>query len=149
MSWYASFVDLPNLSAAIYSTELCNRLRSFLAASPPPGPSTPVAELVIATSDFEREISLWGIRWRYHSYLAYGEFHFLLNQLIALCFSDIKGGVDSRELFHPYFVSWIQNTHNSLLTSCKLEKVFAPFVLHFFLGFEHDIYCLDSKTQTC
>ncbi|KAG4954837.1 hypothetical protein JHK87_040431 [Glycine soja] len=58
-----SFVDLPNLSASIYSTELCNRLRAFLISCPPMGPSSPVAELVIATSDFQRDLVKWsGVR---------------------------------------------------------------------------------------
>lgn len=57
-----SFIDLPNLSSSIYSSELCNRLRAFLTACPPPGPSPPVAELVIATSDFQRDLASWKIR---------------------------------------------------------------------------------------
>ncbi|KAK6150353.1 hypothetical protein DH2020_015285 [Rehmannia glutinosa] len=49
-----SFIDLPNLSSSIYSTELYNRLRTFLVSCPPAGPSPPVVELVIATADFQR-----------------------------------------------------------------------------------------------
>ncbi|XWS41643.1 hypothetical protein CRYUN_Cryun17cG0099800 [Craigia yunnanensis] len=56
-----SFIDLPNLSAPIYSVDLCSRLRAFLVASPPPGPSPPVIELVIATADFQRDLSSWNI----------------------------------------------------------------------------------------
>ncbi|XP_057442468.1 uncharacterized protein LOC130734157 [Lotus japonicus] len=93
-----SFVDLPNLSAAIYSTELCSRLRAFLVSCPPTGPSSPVAELVIATSDFQRDLSSWKI-------------------------SPIKGGVDAKELFHLYILVWIQDKRLSLLESCKLDKV--------------------------
>lgn len=93
-----SFVDLPNLSASIYSTELCNRLRAFLISCPPTGPASPVAELVIATSDFQRDLSGWNI-------------------------NPIKGGVDAKELFHLYILVWIQDKRLSLLESCKLDKV--------------------------
>ncbi|XP_020235185.1 uncharacterized protein LOC109815018 [Cajanus cajan] len=93
-----SFVDLPNLSASIYSTELCNRLRAFLISCPPSGPSSPVAELVIATSDFQRDLVSWNI-------------------------NPIKGGVDAKELFHLYILVWIQDKRLSLLESCKLDKV--------------------------
>lgn len=57
-----SFVDLPNLSSSIYSTGLCNRLRAFFEGSPPSGLSPPVTELVIATADFQRDLSEWNIR---------------------------------------------------------------------------------------
>lgn len=57
-----SFIDLPNLSSSIYSTELYSRLREFLVSCPPAGPSPPVVELVIATADFQRDLSLWNIR---------------------------------------------------------------------------------------
>ncbi|KAI4337616.1 hypothetical protein L6164_016008 [Bauhinia variegata] len=93
-----SFVELPNLSASIYSTELCSRLRAFLIACPPSGPSPPVAELVIATSDFQRDLVNWNI-------------------------SPVKGGVDAKELFHLYILVWIQDKRLSLLESCKLDKV--------------------------
>ncbi|KAG2243449.1 hypothetical protein Bca52824_094708 [Brassica carinata] len=93
-----SFLDLPNLSASIYSTDLCNRLRAFLVACPPSGPSQTVAELVIATADFQRDLSSWNI-------------------------SPIQGGVDAKELFHLYIMIWIQDRRLSLLESCKLDKV--------------------------
>lgn len=93
-----SFVDLPNLSASIYSVELCNRTREFLIACPPPGPSPPVAELVIATADFQRDLVSWNI-------------------------NPIKGGVDAKELFHLYIVVWIQDKRLALLERCKLDKV--------------------------
>ncbi|CAE6178788.1 unnamed protein product [Arabidopsis arenosa] len=93
-----SFLDLPNLSASIYSTDLCNRLRAFLVACPPSGPSPTVAELVIATADFQRDLSSWNI-------------------------SPIQGGVDAKELFHLYIMIWIQDKRLSLLESCKLDKV--------------------------
>lgn len=60
--FFHSFIDLPNLSASIYSTELCTRLRAFLIACPPTGPSPPVAELVIATADFQRDLVNWNIK---------------------------------------------------------------------------------------
>ncbi|KAL9665332.1 hypothetical protein QQ045_020751 [Rhodiola kirilowii] len=93
-----SFIDLPNLSASIYSTELCNRMRALLIACPPTGPSPHVAELVIATSDLQRDIASWGI-------------------------SPIKGGVDAKELFHLYIMIWIQEKRLSLLESCELDKI--------------------------
>ncbi|XP_047327055.1 uncharacterized protein LOC124930749 [Impatiens glandulifera] len=93
-----SFIDLPNLSSAIYSVELCNRLREFLIACPPAGPSPHVAELVIATADFQRDLSSWRI-------------------------SPVKGGVDAKELFHLYIMLWIQDKRIALLESCKLDKV--------------------------
>ncbi|KAL5992642.1 hypothetical protein ACLOJK_013561 [Asimina triloba] len=93
-----SFIDLPNISASIYSAELCNRLRAFLVACPPTSPSQPVADLVIATSDFQRDLDNWNI-------------------------SPVKGGVDAKELFHLYIILWIQDKRLSLLESCKLDKV--------------------------
>ncbi|KAJ9670217.1 hypothetical protein PVL29_026641 [Vitis rotundifolia] len=93
-----SFVDLPNLSSAIYSVELCNRLQAFLLSCPPSGPSPPVTELVIATADFQKDIACWNI-------------------------SPIKGGVDAKELFHLYIIVWIQDKRLALLDSCKLDKV--------------------------
>ncbi|KAI6687867.1 hypothetical protein NL676_024695 [Syzygium grande] len=93
-----SFIDLPNLSSSIYSSELCNRVRAFLTACPPSGPSPPVAELVIATSDFQRDLASWKI-------------------------SPVKGGIDAKELFHLYILVWIQDKRMLLLESCKLDKV--------------------------
>ncbi|CAA6658860.1 unnamed protein product [Spirodela intermedia] len=93
-----SFIDLPNISASIYSVELCNRLRAFLVACPPAGPSPPVADLIIATSDFQGDLVRWNM-------------------------SAVKGGVDAKELFHLYIVLWIQDKRLQLLESCKLDKV--------------------------
>ncbi|XP_077213565.1 pesticidal crystal cry8Ba protein [Tasmannia lanceolata] len=93
-----SFIDLPNISASIYSVELCNRLRAFLVACPPTSPSQPVADLVIATADFQRDLESWNI-------------------------CPVKGGVDAKELFHLYIILWIQDKRLSLLESCKLDKV--------------------------
>ncbi|XP_058088155.1 uncharacterized protein LOC131235065 [Magnolia sinica] len=93
-----SFIDLPNISASIYSAELCNRLRAFLVACPPTSPAQHVADLVIATADFQRDLDSWN-----------------------LC--PVKGGVDAKELFHLYIILWIQDKRLSLLESCKLDKV--------------------------
>ncbi|KAJ4871274.1 hypothetical protein Rs2_47107 [Raphanus sativus] len=93
-----SFLDLPNLSASIYSTDLCNRLQKFLVACPPSGPSPAVSELVIATIDFQRDLSSWNI-------------------------GPIQAGVNAKELFHPLIMMWIQDRRLSLLESCKLDKV--------------------------
>ncbi|KAL8143887.1 hypothetical protein V2J09_016919 [Rumex salicifolius] len=93
-----SFIDLPNLSASIYSVELSTRIREFLISCPPNGPSPPVAELVIAAADFERDLTNWNI-------------------------SHIKGGVDAKELFHLYIVVWIKDKRAAMLEKCKLDKV--------------------------
>ncbi|XP_052201357.1 uncharacterized protein LOC127807506 [Diospyros lotus] len=93
-----SFIDLPSLSSAIYSTELRDRLHAFLTACPPAGPSPPVAELLIATADFQRDLASWNI-------------------------STVKGGVDAKELFHLYIMLWIQDKRLSMLEACKLDKV--------------------------
>ncbi|KAL5705885.1 hypothetical protein ACHQM5_024118 [Ranunculus cassubicifolius] len=93
-----SFIDLPNITSAIYSVELCTRLRTFLSACTPTGPSPPVTELVIATADFQRDLSSWHI-------------------------APVKGGVDAKELFHCYINVWVQDKRLSLLETCKLDKV--------------------------
>ncbi|GER26185.1 maturase K [Striga asiatica] len=93
-----SFMDLPNLSSSIYSTELYSRLRAFLVSCPPAGPSPPVVELVMATADFQRDLSLWDV-------------------------SYIKGGVDAKELFHVYITLWIQDKRLGLLELCKPDRV--------------------------
>ncbi|CAN8264255.1 unnamed protein product [Cochlearia groenlandica] len=93
-----SFIDLPNLSASIYSVDLCNRLREFLLVWLPPGPSPPVVDLVITTADFQRDISSWNI-------------------------STIKGGVNAKELFYSYITSWIEDKGRILYELCKLETV--------------------------
>ncbi|MCO5591361.1 hypothetical protein L7F22_045343 [Adiantum nelumboides] len=93
-----SAIDLPSIATGIYSVELCKRLRSFLVACPPSSPCSPVIELLIATADFERNLASWNIR-------------------------GIKGGVDSKDLFHLYIVLWIQDKRLNLLDFCKLDKV--------------------------
>ncbi|XP_048233125.1 uncharacterized protein LOC8267056 isoform X2 [Ricinus communis] len=93
-----SFIDLPNLCASIYSVDLSSRLRTFLVACPPPGPSPPISELVIATADFQMDLASWNI-------------------------NPVKGGVDAKELFHSYITRWIQDKRLTLLELCKLDKV--------------------------
>ncbi|XP_010519228.1 PREDICTED: uncharacterized protein LOC104798734 [Tarenaya hassleriana] len=93
-----SFIDLRNISAAIYSVDLCNRLQGFLLAWPPPGPSPPVVDLVITTADFQTDISCWKI-------------------------NPIKGGVNAKELFHSYITTWIEEKKRALYEYCKLESV--------------------------
>lgn len=58
----SSSIDLSNIAAAVYSSELCNRLRGFLATWPPSSPQSHVNELLIATADFERNLESWKIR---------------------------------------------------------------------------------------
>ncbi|KAK9156471.1 hypothetical protein Sjap_003951 [Stephania japonica] len=93
-----SSIDLSNISAAIYSTELCKRLRAFLAFWPPSSPLPHVTELLMATADFERDLEFWNIR-------------------------PVHGGVDSRNIFHNYIMVWIQDKQLCLLDLCKAEKV--------------------------
>ncbi|KAL4569282.1 hypothetical protein LXL04_024918 [Taraxacum kok-saghyz] len=92
-----SFVDLPNLSSALYSSELCNRMRAFLVACPPISLSPPVTDLIITTCDFQRDLASWNI-------------------------SFVKGGVDAKELFHLYITRRIHDRHLELLESCKHDK---------------------------
>lgn len=116
-----SFVDLPNLSSSIYSTELCNRLRAFLTSCPPTGPSTPVAELVIATADFQRDLASWKIWWFispvsfpfiFHSWTLSDQFCLLFVWVFQFCerwswcqriVPPVYLGVDSRQAPLP---SW-------------------------------------------
>ncbi|KAH0455216.1 hypothetical protein IEQ34_015248 [Dendrobium chrysotoxum] len=95
-----SFVDLKNISASIYSVELCNRLREFLIACPPTSPSPHVVDLVIAAADIQKDLINWNI-------------------------CHVKGGVDAKELFHLYIIIWIQDKRLQLLESCKQAKVIA------------------------
>ncbi|XP_024531111.1 uncharacterized protein LOC9632175 [Selaginella moellendorffii] len=93
-----SSIDLPNITASIYNVEVCNRLRAFLVACPPSSPSPPVADLLIATANFQRDLSSWGVK-------------------------SVKGGVDAKDLFHLYIVLWIQEKRLQLLEVCKFDKV--------------------------
>ncbi|EOA22210.1 hypothetical protein CARUB_v10002794mg [Capsella rubella] len=91
-----SFIDLPQLSAAIYSVDLFNRLREYLTAWPPPSPSPPVVDLIITTADFEADRSRWNI-------------------------DPIKGGVTAKELFHSYITTWIEDRKSYLYEFCKSD----------------------------
>ncbi|XP_074308502.1 uncharacterized protein LOC141643306 isoform X1 [Silene latifolia] len=93
-----SFLDFPNLTSSIYSVELSLRLRTFLKACPPTGPSSPVTDLVITVADFERDLALWYI-------------------------NSIKGGVDAKEIFGSYISNWIKVKNAALIESCKLSAV--------------------------
>ncbi|KAK8517885.1 hypothetical protein V6N13_128043 [Hibiscus sabdariffa] len=93
-----SSIDLSNITAAVYSTELCKRLTGFLAASPPSCPAPHVNELLIAIADFERDLESWNI-------------------------SPVQSGVDSRCLFHDYIMVWVEDMQLRLLDLCKAEKV--------------------------
>ncbi|KAK7843693.1 hypothetical protein CFP56_012046 [Quercus suber] len=108
-----SSIDLSNIAAAVYSTELCNRLRGFLAAWPPASPQPHVNELLIATADFERDLELWNIR----------SGSFFSDMLFSVSLSMVQGGVDSRNLFHNYIMVWVQDMQLNLLELCKAEKV--------------------------
>ncbi|XP_059282074.1 uncharacterized protein LOC132035924 isoform X2 [Lycium ferocissimum] len=93
-----SSIDLSSITASVYNTELCKRLKNFLAAWPPSCPSPHVNELLIAAADFERNLDSWNI-------------------------SSGQGGVDSRGLFHSYIMVWIEDMQLHLLELCKAEKV--------------------------
>ncbi|GJU02566.1 hypothetical protein Tco_1112904 [Tanacetum coccineum] len=93
-----SSIDLSSITAAVYSSELCKRLKGFLAAWPPSSPQPHVNELLIATADFERNLESWNI-------------------------SVPEGGVDSRNLYHNYIMVWFQDMQLCLLDLCKAEKV--------------------------
>ncbi|PPS03967.1 hypothetical protein GOBAR_AA16698 [Gossypium barbadense] len=93
-----SSIDLSNITAEVYSTELCKRLTSFLAAWPPSCPASHVNELLIAIADFERDLESWNI-------------------------SPVQGGVVSRSLFHNYIMVWVEDMQLRLLDLCKAEKV--------------------------
>ncbi|GAA0163543.1 hypothetical protein LIER_19381 [Lithospermum erythrorhizon] len=93
-----SSIDLPSITATVYSTELSRRLAGFLAMWPPSSPLPHVNDLLTATADFERNLQSWNI-------------------------SIIQGGVDSRNLFHNYIMVWIEDMQLVLLELCKAEKL--------------------------
>ncbi|GFP90263.1 hypothetical protein PHJA_001170200 [Phtheirospermum japonicum] len=95
---FPSSIDLSTITSAVYSTELSKRLGRFLSAWPPSSPIQHVNELIIAMSDFERNLELWNI-------------------------SPVQGGIDSRDLFNGYIMVWIQDLQLTLLDLCKAEKV--------------------------
>ncbi|PKU65321.1 uncharacterized protein LOC110094324 [Dendrobium catenatum] len=120
---FSSFVDLKNISASIYSVELCNRLREFLIACPPTSPSPHVVDLVIAAADIQKDLINWNI-------------------------CHVKGGVDAKELFHLYIIIWIQDKRLQLLESCKQDKVkwSAATTQHLTTPFVDEIYDLLRNT---
>ncbi|MFS8017674.1 hypothetical protein Hanom_Chr15g01383191 [Helianthus anomalus] len=95
------FLDLPNLSSALYSLELCNRMRGFLTLCPPISLSPPVTDLIITTCDFQKDLAYWNI-------------------------SPVKGGVDAKELFHIHITRLMRDKRLELLESCKLDKGVGP-----------------------
>ncbi|KAL8152252.1 hypothetical protein V2J09_010012 [Rumex salicifolius] len=121
-----SSIDLSNIAAHVYSTELCKRIRSFLAACPPSSPLPHVNALLIATADFERNLELWNI-------------------------SPIQGGVSSKDLFDDYIRLWVQEMEFSLLELCKAEKVpwFGVLTSHSTSPFAENMYSKikDALTQ--
>ncbi|XP_076959899.1 uncharacterized protein LOC143636110 [Bidens hawaiensis] len=95
------FIDLHNLSSALYSTELSNRIRGFLLSCPPISLSPPVTQLIITTCDFQKDLAYQNI-------------------------STVKGGVDAKELFHIYITHLIHDKRSQLLDNCKLDKGAGP-----------------------
>ncbi|KAG5545886.1 hypothetical protein RHGRI_018143 [Rhododendron griersonianum] len=95
---FPSSIDLSSITAAVYSTELCKRLRGFLATWPPSSPQSHVNELLIATADFQRNLESWNV-------------------------SPMHGGVEARNLYHDYIMVWIQDMQLNLFELCKVEKV--------------------------
>ncbi|KAM7492448.1 hypothetical protein LguiA_035369 [Lonicera macranthoides] len=106
-----SSIDLSSITATVYSTELCKRLRAFLAAWPPSRPQPHVNELLIATADFERNLESWNIS------------RIIIAGALMSCTRPVQGGVDSRNLYHDYIMVWVQDMQFKLLEFCKAEKV--------------------------
>ncbi|XP_021776496.1 uncharacterized protein LOC110740316 [Chenopodium quinoa] len=92
-----SSIDLSNITATVYTSEMSKRLKGFLAACPPSGPLPHVNELLAAISDFERDLETWKV-------------------------SPIQGGVDCKDLFHNYIMVWVQEMQLEMLDLCKAEK---------------------------
>ncbi|XP_073135598.1 uncharacterized protein [Henckelia pumila] len=95
---FPSSIDLSSITSSVYSTELCKRLKSFLATWPPSSPLPHVNDLLIAMSEFERSLELWNI-------------------------SPVQDGVNSQELYDGYIMVWIQDLQLTFLDLCKAEKV--------------------------
>ncbi|XP_010036107.1 uncharacterized protein LOC104425188 isoform X1 [Eucalyptus grandis] len=112
-----SSVDLSNITAAVYSTELYRRISAFLAAWPPSSPLPYVNELLKAAADFERDLESWNL-------------------------SPAQDGLDSRNLFHCYIVVWVQDMQLNLLELCKAETVPWSGVItnHFTSPFPEEMY---------
>ncbi|CAN8299058.1 unnamed protein product [Cochlearia groenlandica] len=90
------FIDLPNISSAIYRVDLFNTLRKHLITWTPPSPSLPVVDLIITTSDFEADLSRWNL-------------------------NPVKGGFNANDLFHSYVTNWIEEKRDTLYEFCKSE----------------------------
>lgn len=92
-----SFVDLPNLSSALYSADLSRILRDFLVLCPSTAPSPHVIELLIATVDFQKDLDSWNV-------------------------NPVKRVFDAKELFHLYIMFWIEVERLYLIKTCKVDK---------------------------
>lgn len=55
---------------------------------------------------------------------------FFYHDVWTFLYSPVQGGVDAKDLFHKYIISWIQDKRISLLDSCKFDKVW--YDLQFF-----------------
>lgn len=121
-----SSIDLSNIAAAVYGTELSKRLKGFLAAYPPSSPLPHVNELLAATFEFEMDLESWNI-------------------------STVQGGVHCRELFHDYIMVWVQEMQLGFLDLCKAEKVLWSGVItsHSTSPFVENVYVKikDALTQ--
>ncbi|KAG0499136.1 hypothetical protein HPP92_003827 [Vanilla planifolia] len=108
-------IDLPNIAASVYSIQLRLRLENFLSVFPPSRPAPHVTELLITTSDFERDLNSWNI-------------------------SSINGGLVSRDLFHNYIEVWIEDTRYHLVGICKSEKILCTGTIHVTSPFVENMY---------
>ncbi|GJZ39069.1 mammalian uncoordinated homology 13 protein, partial [Tanacetum coccineum] len=97
-----TFVDLPCLSTCLYTSQLSNRMRTFLAACPPVSLSPPVTDLIVTTCDFQKDLLDWNI-------------------------SPVNDGFDAKALFNMYITKRINDKHLELLESCKLYKTSDEF----------------------
>ncbi|GJS00475.1 mammalian uncoordinated homology 13 protein [Tanacetum coccineum] len=93
-----TFVDLPCLSTCLYTSQLSNRMRTFLAACPPVSLSPPVTDLIVTTCDFQKDLLDWNI-------------------------SPVNDGFDAKALFNMYITKRINDKSLELLESCKLYKL--------------------------
>ncbi|GJV19764.1 hypothetical protein Tco_1368784, partial [Tanacetum coccineum] len=97
-----TFVDLPCLSTCLYTSQLSNRMRTFLAACPPVSLSPPVTDLIVTTCDFQKDLLDWNI-------------------------SPVNDGFDAKALFNMYITKRINDKSLELLESCKLYKTSDEF----------------------
>nr|GEY59187.1 mammalian uncoordinated homology 13, domain 2 [Tanacetum cinerariifolium] len=92
-----TFVDLPFLSTCLYSLQLSNKLRAFLAACRPVSLSPPVTDLIFTTCDFQKDLLDWNI-------------------------SHVNDGFDAKALFNMHITKRINDKRLELLKSCNLCK---------------------------